>query len=46
MGIIIKLNCYNDTISHGSHHKHDKALTPLHRAIVITLDEMSNIKRL
>ena len=46
MGIIIKLSRYNDKISHCSHHKHHKALTPLHCAIVITLDEMSNIKRL
>ena len=46
IGIIIKRNRYNDTISHCSHHKHHKTLTPFHRAIAITLDEMSNIKRL
>ena len=43
MGIIIKRT---NTISHCSHHKHHKTLTPLHRAIAITLNEMSNIKRL
>ena len=46
IGIIIKRNRYNDTISHCSHHKHHQTLTPFHRAIAITLDEMSNIKRL
>ena len=46
IGIIIKRNRYNDTISHCSHHKHHQTLTPFHRAIVITLDEMRNIKTL
>ena len=41
--LIIKRNRDNDTIIHCSHHK---ILTTLHRAIAITLDEMSNIKRL
>ena len=46
ISIIIKCNHYNDTVSHCRHHKHHKTLPLFHRAIAITQDEMSNIKRL